>query len=399
MDEDGERPLTPEKLIFGKRIIVEQFMQYELKFLCEESKKTIPEPLWPDPEKEPLPPPKFHQIVKRPPNRPDRPPISLFSIWTPKDHPPPEEGEEPLPLELSSKPTRWVIPAGQSKELYIKFLSKNVGAFEQTIPFEIVGSYKQLNLHVNAICEFPTINPSYRNVFIYYKKSRNAQPIEACQSKTYVVNGDVFDFGPLLINKDPEKRQVPEDPFKDVNASLLRITNNGKYQSNITFALKSSLPVEEGGSGEKSPFILDPDSMVLDIDETKDLTVFCFPDKAEAFKDEIIALIQDNPNPVIFPMQCLGAKPIVEVDSDIVEFDRLLLDKTLEKTLKISSACSIPVRWRLAGVADLPEEFEVSKETGILKPYKEEIITIKFIAQKEQKFNPKLTLEVEDNEG
>ena len=45
-----------------------------------------------------------------------------------------------------------------------------------------------------------------------------------------------------------------------------------------TFALRSTLPVEEGGTGEKSPFILDPDNMELKMDETKNLTVFAFPD-------------------------------------------------------------------------------------------------------------------------
>jgi len=45
----------------------------------------VPEPMWPDPDKEPLPAPILHQIVKRPPNRGERNPITLFSIWTPKD--------------------------------------------------------------------------------------------------------------------------------------------------------------------------------------------------------------------------------------------------------------------------------------------------------------------------
>ena len=35
----------------------------------------------------------------------------------------------------------------------------------------------------------------------------------------------------------------------------------------------------------------------------------------------------------------------------------------------------------------------------MIKPCKEEIVEITFTAKKEQKFNPKLTLEVEDTEG
>lgn len=144
--DEENRPPTEQKIVYGKRLIQEQFLQYELKFLCEESKKTVPEPMWPDPEKEPLPQPSFHQIVKRPNNRNERPAITLFSIWTPKEQEPVGEGEEPKPIELTNKPTRWVVPAGSSRKLHIKFFSKNVGTFDQNLPFEIVGSTKTTNL-------------------------------------------------------------------------------------------------------------------------------------------------------------------------------------------------------------------------------------------------------------
>jgi len=61
----------------------------------------VPEPLWPDPDKEPLPPPVIHQIVKRPPARPERKEITLFSIWTPapETERPAGEGEGQDPAE------------------------------------------------------------------------------------------------------------------------------------------------------------------------------------------------------------------------------------------------------------------------------------------------------------
>jgi hydrocephalus-inducing protein len=83
----------------------------------------------------------------------------------------------------------------------------------------------------------------------------------------------------------------------------------------------------------------------------------------------------------------------------VVEFDRLLLDKKLTKTLTIKSVSAIPVKWKLTGVEGLPEEFQVSKTSGTIKPCKEELVEITFTAKKEQKFSPKLMLEVEDTEG
>lgn len=157
--------------------------------------------------------------------------------------------------------------------------------------------------------------------------------------------------------------------------------------------------MDDSTAPEKSPFILEPENMELAVDETKHLTVYAFPEKAQGYKDEIICLIKDNPNPILFSVGCLGSKPQVEVDQDVVEFDRLLLDKELTKTLTLKNTCAIPTKWKLSGVENLPEEFNVSKTSGLLKPCKDEVIEITFKAQKEQKFEPKLTLEVEDTEG
>jgi hypothetical protein len=43
----------------------------------------VPEPLWPDPDKEPLPEPTVSQIVRKPATRAERQEITMYSIWTP----------------------------------------------------------------------------------------------------------------------------------------------------------------------------------------------------------------------------------------------------------------------------------------------------------------------------
>lgn len=70
----------------------------------------------------------------------------------------------------------------------------------------------------------------------------------------------------------------------------------------------------------------------------------------------------------------------------MVEFDRLLLEKKMTKTLTLKNVTSIPVKWKLSGVAELPEEFQVSKTNGMIKPCKEEIVEITFTAKAEKKF-------------
>jgi hypothetical protein len=74
------------------------------------------------------------------------------------------------------------------------------------LKFEIVGSLRTFDLSLNSICEFPTVNSAYRNVFMQNKKTRPPTLPESLLQKTFVVSENVFDFGPLLIKKDPELR-------------------------------------------------------------------------------------------------------------------------------------------------------------------------------------------------
>jgi len=61
------------------------------KLLCDGAKAKVPEPIWPDPDKEPLPPPVIHQIVRKPGSRAERSAVKMYSIWTPL----PEQEKEP----------------------------------------------------------------------------------------------------------------------------------------------------------------------------------------------------------------------------------------------------------------------------------------------------------------
>jgi len=76
-----------------------------------------------------------------------------------------------------------------------------------------------------------------------------------------------------------------------------------------------------------------------------------------------------------------------------------LLGKKLTKTLTLKNVCSIPTKWKLTGVEDLPAEFTVSHTSDILKPCQEQVIQITFEAKEENKFEQQISLEVEDTEG
>lgn len=193
---------------------------------------------------------------------------------------------------------------------------------------------------------------------------KKTRPVEKDQIviKSYIQSEGLFEFGPLLIKKDAEKRADPK--IQEVNSTIFQITNNGKYKVDATFTLRSTLAPEEGGAEGKSPFIIEPSECSLSMDETLQLRIYAFPEIAQLYTDQLVVLIKDNPNPVILPIQCLGAKPVVSVTSDTVLFERALLNKVLTKTLTLTNTCPIKINWRLKKIEGLPAEFSVTPISG-----------------------------------
>ena len=128
------------------------------------------------------------------------------------------------------------------------------------------------------------ISTNPRNVFLSQKRVRPPTAPDCYLSKCYVNSEGTFDFGPLLIKKDSEKRN--DEIVKKMNGTFFQVTNNGRYKLDATFLLKSSLPLEErlpGDEGilpDKSPFIMEPQEMTLAVGETKNLNVYAFPQDA-----------------------------------------------------------------------------------------------------------------------
>ncbi len=117
-------------MYFGTRHIAEVFISSTIRKICDQTKKIVPEPIWPDPDKEPLPPPVTHSIVKPPPNRKERPQVTLYSIWTPKEGEPEEADKLP---EMHNTQSRWILQSKETKKIYVKFFSKTIGTFDQVL--------------------------------------------------------------------------------------------------------------------------------------------------------------------------------------------------------------------------------------------------------------------------
>ena len=164
--------------------------------------------------------------------------------------------------ENTEKCARWLIPAKKKITLYIKFFSATPGNYDAVLDFESFFSTKSYKLPCNGLCDFPMINPNPNNVFMSnnIRKVRPEKAPESLLSRKYISSESVFDFGPLLVGKNPTKKT--ELGIININSFLFRITNYGKFECDVNFALASTV-ILDNPEYKKDLFTIDPQSMIL----------------------------------------------------------------------------------------------------------------------------------------
>lgn len=85
--------------------------------------------------------------------------------------------------------------------------------------------------------------------------------------------------------------------------------------------------MESNKEYKKGIFWFEPEKLQISKNDVpQEIRVWCIPDEARKFRDDLIIMIKDNPTPVILPMIALGARPVVVIlEGEHVKFDRLLL--------------------------------------------------------------------------
>lgn len=80
--------------------------------------------------------------------------------------------------------------------------------------------------------------------------------------RTYVQSENQFDFGPLLIGKNPANKSN----YNQTNSSLFRISNLGKFDCHVEFALMSSV-VQDDPEYQKGIFMFEPSELDIKVNE------------------------------------------------------------------------------------------------------------------------------------
>ncbi|KAM6325117.1 LOW QUALITY PROTEIN: hydrocephalus-inducing protein homolog [Podargus strigoides] len=249
---------------------------------------------------------------------------------------------------------RWIVPACGEVELKVCFSSMIVGQFDQTLHFEVLGTKRLYRLHCRGTCLYPTISQDPRVVFPRQRKRKAAGVIIW---KEYVMNTGVFHFGPLLCGKSRDGYKALLHPG---NCEKITIQNITPLAAEVRFSFHHDANTDT--------FLLDPPSMRLQPNEKQELTVWAYPTSAGLIEDNLICCIDNNPEPVVFPLCCQGVRVELGVSPKQVQFGKVLLYRTASKTLVLQNSTPLPMAWRLSGLENLSKDFSVSANAGIVDP-------------------------------
>ncbi|KNC96691.1 uncharacterized protein SPPG_07904 [Spizellomyces punctatus DAOM BR117] len=278
---------------------------------------------------------------------------------------------------------RWVIQPHERKELFVKFSAAEVGKFEQTLNFELVGAKGRYSIHCAGYCQYAQIAGDPKKIFQKWRKTKDDKAIVHGE---YIASTGTYDFGPLLYSKPREKYldRYPE------NRALLNITNPGKSEIKVAFGLRNDV--------KGDVFFFEPQSMDLSVGQTETLSIWAYPRNTNHVEDLFVICVKDNPEPYSFKLTCTGVKPELEIDKKSLTFDKLLLGKMERRELRLRNNTLLPVAWKLAGADALGDEFQVGPVEGVLDPAQECTIAADFKGNKPVVVKKLVRLEVSDTD-
>ncbi|XP_056622256.1 hydrocephalus-inducing protein homolog isoform X2 [Triplophysa dalaica] len=281
-------------------------------------------------------------------------------------------------------PFRWVVPPNGAVTFRITFHPTVVGKFDQTFSFDLMGTKRCYQLLCSGICANPSINRDHKVLFAHCKKTLRP---ESGLQKTYIIQSDVYDYGPLLCGKTREryKEKFPENMEKFV------IHNNSLMEAEIHFYLQHDT--------KATTFFLAPSNMTLQPNEKKALTVWAYPNTPKQIEDNVVCCIKGNPELAVFSVCCTGVRPELELDHKLLQFDKIPLYRKETQTLWLHNKTLLPAAWKLLGLDMLGDEFSVSQNEGIVMPHSKFCLHMNFMARVPIKMKRAVCLEVLDIDG
>ncbi|XP_033625714.1 hydrocephalus-inducing protein homolog [Asterias rubens] len=280
---------------------------------------------------------------------------------------------------------RWSIPAESEILLRLRFQSDELGQFDQTLNFEIIGTRRRYQLYCRGVCSFPNVSREPRIVFPHRKKSKRADEIV---HKKYILSSETLQMGPLLAGKSRDRYKECKYPE---NMEKLTINNSSPLDAEVTFCFQHD--------GNATTFLMDPPAMSLKPGESHELTLWAYPKNQGFFEDSIVCCVKENPEPILFKISCYGVRPELELDKKQLHFEKVLLHRKDTKTIYLRNSTLLPVAWRTSGLENLGDDFSVTTDTGVIDPKSEFALNAHFRAMRPTNLKKMIRLEVSDVEN
>ena len=150
-------------------------------------------------------------------------------------------------------------------------------------------------------------------MFTNRKKSKTEEDIV---HKKYVHSVETYEFGPLLCGKNRDRYKEGRYPE---NMEKFNIVNTSPFESEVSFCFQND--------SNATTYLLDPPNMTLKPGEQQEVSIWAYPKTPNEFIDCLVCCIRENPQPVLFPLSCIGVRPEVELDKKVLQFDRVLIHR------------------------------------------------------------------------
>ena len=281
---------------------------------------------------------------------------------------------------------RWVIPGHQSINIGIQFMSNEVGKYDETLHFEVMGTSRRYQLYCRGLCAVPGICTDPRVVFPACKPSKKLGEII---KKKFLLTQDLYDFGPLSYFRSRERRFQTKHPE---NMEDLTILNDSPLLANITFKFKED--------NTANTFLLEPPNLSLKPGDKGKLSIWAYPKHPHEFNDTLMCLIENNPKPVPFKLRAVCVKPELKLDRNDFKFDKVLLHRKESRQIFLKNATLLPVSWKLAtGERQVISEtdadiYSFNQEQGIVEPLTEFALVCYFRSPRPTVIKKTIRLEV-----
>ena len=305
------------------------------------------------------------------------------------------------------------------------------------------------NVFMNRIKTRPFEAPPVSKKFVLSREVYEFGPLLAWKES--------FLKEPVADDAD-EKAKLAVSTTLETNSENFRITNNGSFPAVIDFFFESSRATEPHPS--KDLFTVDPAHLELEMGDTAEVKVWSFPKEVSTlFEDSLVATLKDSPFEAKFDVSALGAAPTVALTGEwtneaelletraeellpppaeptvdeegnevvppptvdpevqkeadelvekakviraepLIDFDRLLLNRSEEKDFVITNNGVVPLEWKIdASDFDSLDEFRISPTQGFLMSGEEARVVVGFSAIEEKELNPSVTVHWSDAEG